>query len=207
MALHTNGTNDHQSSETSRLLPDTSKSESVDRGGYATLWAACGLVWLITALQAVIRWVFSSDFTPAPVIGPDHFPVWRMAGLRILEVASGGVLLAFIYFCVIAPLWTTTITLDGSTRKYTGKLSLDGKFVIGGLCAWIADGFLNCREYLFAWNSHSVNLGVWTRFLPFHNPHGPTGYAEGLIWGVRIYFSADLSTICLLVPLGFEETF
>jgi hypothetical protein len=144
-------------------------------------------VWVITALQAVTRWIFSSDFRPAPVLGPDPYSIYRHVGLRIVEAVSVGVVLGFIYFCIIAPLWSTQMTLDGPAKQYTGKLSLDGKFVIGGIVAWITDGFLNCREYLFAWNSHSVNIGVLTAFLPFHNPDGPAKYAEGLLWGMPMY--------------------
>ncbi|KAH8761728.1 hypothetical protein BGZ57DRAFT_992721 [Hyaloscypha finlandica] len=185
-------------SESSSLLPRSTKDDHKNaRRGFVTLWAAFGLIWVLTAVQAVIRWIFSSDFSPAPVLGPDAYPLFRMIGLRVLEVASVGVVLGFAYFCVIAPLWTTNTTLDGPAKQYTGRLSLDGKFVIGGIVAWITDGFLNCREYLFAWNAHSVNMGVWTRFLPFHNPHGPTQYAEGLLWGMPmyVYFCAGVAIV------------
>jgi len=189
------------SSESSPLLNTPPKPTESNRGGYATLWASFGLIWVLTALQAVIRWIFSPDFAVAPVIGPDHYATWRMVFLRILEAASMGVVLAFLYFCVFRPLWITRLTLDGPETKYTGHLSLDGKFVIGGICAWIADGFLNCQVYLFAWNAHSVNLGVWTRFLPFHNPSGPTQYAEGLLWGMPmyVYFCAGVALVACTV--------
>lgn len=187
--------------DSSPLLNRSQKTTDPEKGGYVTLWAAFGLIWVLTALQAVVRWIFSPDFASAPVIGPDHYATWRHVFLRILEVASMGVVLAFLYFCVFRPLWTITLTLDGPVRKYTGRLSLDGKFVIGGICAWIADGFLNCREYLFAWNAHSVNMGVWTKFLPFHNPDGPMQYAEGLLWGMPmyVYFCAGVALVACTV--------
>jgi hypothetical protein len=175
-------------SESSSLLPESNNNDHKNgREGYASLWAAFGLIWVLTAAQAVTRWMFSSDFSPAPVLGSDTYPLFRMIGLRVLEMTSIGVVLGFSYFCIVNPLWTTHMTSDGPSKQYTGQLSLDGKFVIGGIIAWITDGFLNCREYLFAWNSHSINMGVWTRFLPFHNPHGPKQYAEGLLWGMPMY--------------------
>ncbi|PVH76690.1 hypothetical protein DL98DRAFT_574242 [Cadophora sp. DSE1049] len=185
-------------SESSSLLPGhTGNGHKIARGGFASLWAFIGAIWVITASQAVLRWLFSSDFSPAPVLGPDPYPIFRMVGLRIVETVSFGVLLGFVYFCVVTPLWVTNMTSDGPVKRYTGRLSLDGKFVIAGIVAWISDGFLNCREYLFAWNAHSINMGVWTEFLPFHNPQGPKQYAEAILWGMPmyVYFCAGVALV------------
>lgn len=74
-------------------------------------------------------------------------PDWRLIALRIFEAISLAVLAAFVWYCVVRPLRTT------------GKIGLDGKFVIGGLVCFVVDGFLNVQEYLFAWNSANVNRG------------------------------------------------
>jgi hypothetical protein len=145
------------------------------RRGAVTVWAVAGLVWLVVAGQAVLRWVFSADFDPVLPAGPDGYPAWREAALRVLEVLSSAVLLGFVWFCIVRP-W-----------RRDGRLSLEGKFVIGGVVGSVADGCLNLHDYLFAWNVHSVNRGVWTAFLPFHQPGSSTRYAEGLLWGVPMY--------------------
>jgi hypothetical protein len=101
--------------------------------------------------------------------------MWREVSLRILEALSMGVLLGFVWFCIVRP-W-----------RRDGRLSLEGKFVIGGVFGAVADAFLNSCAYLFAWNAHSVNAGVWTAFLPFHQTGASSRYAEGVLWGVPMY--------------------
>lgn len=145
------------------------------RGG-GTAWAAAGLVWIVISGQAVVRWLLSADqFCPAPIRGSDTYPWWRESSLRVLEVVSTAVLLGFIWYCVVRPL------------RRDRTLSLDGMFVVGGLFGAVADGFLNQYHYLFAWNAHSVNRGVWASFLPFHDPSSSSRYAEGLVWGIPMY--------------------
>jgi hypothetical protein len=90
------------------------------RTGGATVWAAIAVVWLAIAVQAVVRWLFSADFGPSPLIGPDHMPTWNLVALRVFEVLSIALLLGLVWFCVVVP-W-----------RRTGRLSLDGKFVLGG---------------------------------------------------------------------------
>ncbi|UXA05909.1 spirocyclase AveC family protein [Mycobacterium sp. SMC-2] len=155
------------------------------RSGAVTVWAAIALVWLVIAVQALLRWIASDDFGPAPLIGTDRMPVWNLVALRVFEGISTTLLAFLVWFCVIKP-W-----------RRTGVLSLDGKFVIGGLAAFVADAFLNCYTYLFAWNAHNVNLGVWTAFLPFHNPAASSRYGESLLWGppMYVYFCAGVAIV------------
>lgn len=155
------------------------------RSGAVTVWAAIALVWLVIAVQALLRWVASDDFAPAPLIGPDRMPTWNLVALRVFEGISMALLVFLVWFCVIKP-W-----------RRTGALSLDGKFVLGGMAAFVADAFLNCYTYLFAWNAHNVNLGVWTAYLPFHNPAASSRYAESLLWGppMYVYFCAGVAIV------------
>ena len=142
------------------------------RQGPATFLALIGVVWFVICVEVIVRWVTSGEeFTPAPRIGPDVMEDWRLVALRIFEAISLAVMAAFVWYCVVKPL------------RETGSLSLDGKFVIGGIICFVADAFLNVQQYLFAWNSANVNRGVWVRFLPFHNPDAPTRYAESLDLG------------------------
>jgi len=156
------------------------------RQGPATFLALIGVVWFAICVEVVVRWVTSGEeFRPAPRIGPDVMEDWRLIALRVFEAISLAVMAAFIWFCVVKPL------------RETGKLGLDGRFVIGGIVCFVADAFLNVQQYLFAWNSANVNRGVWVRFLPFHNPDAPSRYAESLIWGppMYIYFCAGVAIV------------
>jgi len=53
--------------------------------------------------------------------------------------------------------------------------------------ASVADAYLNTFNYLFAWNAHSIDRGVWTSFLPFHSEDASSRYAEGAVWGTPMY--------------------
>ena len=156
------------------------------RQGPATFLALIGVVWFAICVEVIVRWVTSGEeFTPAPRIGPDVMQDWRLIALRIFEAISLAVMVAFIWYCVVKPI------------RQTGRMGLDGKFVIGGIICFVADAFLNVQQYLFAWNSANVNRGVWVRFLPFHNPDAPSRYAESLIWGppMYIYFCAGVAIV------------
>lgn len=171
--------------ETETCPPGRGALAPLGRQGPATFLALIGVVWFAVCVYVIARWVTSEEFAPAPKVGPDLMADWRIVALRIFEAISLAVMVAFIWFCVVKPL------------RETGKLSLDGKFVIGGLICFVADAFLNVQQYLFAWNSENVNRGVWVRFLPFHNPDAPTRYAESLIWGppMYIYFCAGVAIV------------
>ena len=155
------------------------------RSGAVTVWAAIAVIWLVIAAQALARWIASSDFSPAPLVGNDQMPLWNLVALRIFEGLSMALLVYLVWAYVVTP-W-----------RRTGALSLDGKFVLGGMAAFVADAFLNCYTYLFAWNAHNVNMGVWTAYLPFHNPAASARYGESLLWGppMYVYFCAGVAIV------------
>jgi hypothetical protein len=66
----------------SDAAPSSAELRESARTGGATVWAAIAAVWLVIAVQALVRWGFSSDFGPAPLIGPDRMPMWNLVGLR-----------------------------------------------------------------------------------------------------------------------------
>jgi hypothetical protein len=172
-----------------------SKSEEA-APGTASAFGTFGFAFTIIWIQALIRWFASpTEFRPAPVLGPDEIETWRLVCLRIFEAASVGVLVAHIWFCVLVPLfpYLRHFTKTDEPRKFT----LDGRHVIGGLVALCADAFLNSNQYIFMWNSHSINLGVWTKFFPFHNPKASSRYAESLLWGppMYVYFCAGFGIL------------
>jgi Spirocyclase AveC-like len=163
----------------------TSDLPPLGRQGPATFLALVGIIWLVVSVEVIVRWVGSDEFRPAPKIGPDVMPDWRLVALRVFEVISLAVMLAFIWYCVVKPL------------RATRRLSLDGMFVIGGIICFVADAFLNVQHYLFAWNSENVNRGIWVRFMPFHSPDAPSRYAESFLWGppMYIYFCAGVAIV------------
>ncbi|KRB76550.1 hypothetical protein ASE01_14460 [Nocardioides sp. Root190] len=156
------------------------------RQGPASFLALIGALWAALSVYVVLRWVTDgTQFGPVERIGPDEMASWRVAALRVFELVSLAVMFGFFWWSCIKP-W-----------RETGRISLDGKFVIGGLVGFTADAFLNVHNYLFAWNSHNVNLGVWVKYLPFHNPDAPSQYGESLIWGppMYIYFCAGVAIL------------
>ncbi|OQU99358.1 hypothetical protein CLAIMM_04997 [Cladophialophora immunda] len=198
MPLNGDFEQNHGNGEENSLLTTSKNREGEtlsDSGGYATGFAVFGLAWTIMGAQAFIRWFISDDFRPAPLVaGDDKLATWRLVCLRLIEALSLAVLIGFFWFCVFSPLRVAHLKSDGSRGR---RLTLDGKFVIGGMVAWVSDGFLNCQQYIFSWNAHNVNLGVWTRFLPFHREGGPQQYAESLLWGppMYVYFCAGVALV------------
>jgi hypothetical protein len=155
------------------------------RTGAVGMWAVLGLLSIGIAGQAWVRWVLSSALSPAPILGPDHFPTWRLVTLRSVELVSLGVFGVIMWAAVVRPL------------RRGESLGIDGRTAIGCLIASITDGVLNLFQYLFAWNAHSINLGSWNAFLPLHAPSAPTQYAEALVWGVPMYLY-----FCIGVGMG-----
>ena len=167
-------------------VPSDVPSEPTEQSGAVTVWAAVGVVWTAVVIQAMVRWVGSdTEFAPAPVHGPDVIATPNLIGLRIFEGLCAAVIVALVWFCVVAPL------------RRTGSLSLDGKFVIAGFLALVADTFLNAYAYLFAWNANNINRGSWAAFMPLHNPAAPTRFAEDLLWvpGMYTYFCAGIAIV------------
>ncbi|MFA5630169.1 MAG: spirocyclase AveC family protein [Porticoccaceae bacterium] len=142
--------------------------------GSASAWAAFGLVWLLIALNAWGRWITSDYFAPVPITPGDTMADWRLVGLRTLEVLSTLLVLRITWKSLVRP-WL-------SERRF----GLDGMLLLSGILGFCADAMLNLHHYLFAFNAHSVNMGVWTAFMPFHTT-GPYHYAESLLWGFPMY--------------------
>ncbi|BBY65792.1 spirocyclase AveC family protein [Mycolicibacterium helvum] len=138
------------------------------------MWAVLGVAWILFVGQAWTRWITSdSQFTPAPIHGPDTFSGTALLILRVIEVLSLLIAAATIWTFLIRPL------------RREGRLTLDGMIVIGSLLASGIDPLINYFHYTFAWNAHALNAGSWLAFFPLHQ--GPTRYAEGLAWFVPQY--------------------
>ena len=152
------------------------RAAPADRTGYVAVWAIVGVIWVGLALTIWGRWIFSpTEFSPAPILGPDKMPAWNLAVLRIEEVLSIVAMGVLVWFVVVRPI------------RRVGHLGLDAKIAAGCLLGSCIDAVLNMHLYLFAWNSHSVNMGSWASFVPTASAGHPTRYAEALLWGLPMY--------------------
>lgn len=168
--------------------PTTATKPASARRSHAVVpWALVGLAWAVLCLWAVGHWVTSSAFGAAPILPGDSMSTGATAMLRIIEVASVLVLVASFWFLSVKP-W-----------RERREISIEALLFIGGVFGFVADSFLNVYTYLFAFNSHSVNLGTWVRWLPFHHAGAPTGYGEALLWGLPmyVYFCSALAAMGL----------
>jgi hypothetical protein len=162
--------------EPSRSRSGPGAAPAGSRAGMAGFWALLGVIGLAIAAEVWIRWIASStQFSPAPILGPDHYATWRLVTLRCIEAISAIVFVWLMWRAVVAPL------------RRDRKLSIDGMIALGCLFGCIADGVLNVFKYIFAWNAHSINLGSWSAFLPLHSASSNPRYAEALVWGVPMY--------------------
>jgi hypothetical protein len=152
------------------------ETEAVDRNGTAALWTLLGVIGLVIAGQAWLRWVLSNaQFSAAPLNNVDHYAQWRWISLRTVEAISAVVF-----------VWLATVTVVRPLRR-DGRLGIDGRIFLACFVGCITDGVLNMFQYLFAWNAHSINLGSWSGFLPLHGSGANPRYAEALIWGLPMY--------------------
>ena len=154
----------------------TPRSASVaSRHDSVVPWAIWGAIWTLIALNAWVRWIMSdTHFGPVPIQPGDVMDSGKLIALRVLEAISTFVVLQCVYQCAWKP-W-----------RRDGKVGLDAMLLLGGVIGFSADSMLNLHDLLFAFNSHSVNLGVWTAFMPFYTG-GPAIYGESLLWGFPMY--------------------
>jgi Spirocyclase AveC-like len=152
------------------------------REGAIIGWSIVGLVWVALCVVVWGRWISSSEFSPAPILGPDVMGDSTLMALRVLEVISVLVLLACAWGFLIKP-WVT---------KH--QFTIEGKMLIGGVFAFLTDCTLNVHHYLFAFNSNSINMGSWSKFMPFYTGVTSSRYGEALLWGgpMYIYFGVFL---------------
>lgn len=169
-----------------RSVPTQTGPAPVVRPSRAVVvWALVGVVWTAFCAQVLVRWVTGPDFGPAPIQGPDRMSDGSLVALRLVEVVSTSVLLVAIWFLAVRP-WLRT-----------REVRLSALLLLGGVVGFVMDCWLNQYDYLFAFNTNSVNLGAWSAALPFHNDGVPSHYAEALLWGLPmyIYFCGALGAV------------
>lgn len=153
-------------------------------GGAISLWAALGAAWIAFSVWAYGRWILASgDFKPAPILGPDHYATASLITLRVIEALSFALGIVTIWLFLVRP-W-----------RRSGRLTLDGRLVIGSLVACTIDPLINYFHYTFAFNAHALNVGSWLGSFPLHT--GSSHYGEGLVWFVPqyVYLGIGLAAI------------
>lgn len=139
------------------------------------VWAVIGVLGIFLSAYCYFSWITSVDFQPVPIQGPDVFEGWRAVALRVFEALSAVVMVVFVGFGIVRPL------------VKSGRLSLLGKMILGGVVGFVLDAFLNVNQYMFAWNQNNINTGVWSPWLPLHQHDAPGQYAESFLWGLPMY--------------------
>ena len=131
-------------------------------------WAACGMVVVAIAVSAWGRWVFSADFTPAP-IGPDVMPATHLIVLRSTEAlfAASGAMLAWR---VLFRPWVRD-----------RRVSWDGLFLIACLSIYLQDPIDNYFNFTFCYNAHFINFGSWGMYIPGWESPRQNRFAEALL--------------------------
>jgi hypothetical protein len=137
------------------------------------MWAIFGLVMTCFSVYVFGQWIFSPAFAPVPLTAADAMAPGGVLKIRILEFISVSLIVVILYAFLIRP-W-----------RQTGQVSFVGLTLLGAVLSYVLDVMVDLKAYWMAWNKHSLNMGVWSQFFPFHT--GPTQYAEGIVWGVPMY--------------------
>lgn len=111
------------------------------------------MVALGLAVVAWGKWITGDHFRPTPH-GTDEFGGSSLLLLHVLEGIFAAVAIAFIWFCLLRPLLRER------------RLTFDGMLVITAVTLWYLDPLDNYVNFTFTYNTHLLNLGSWTEFIP-----------------------------------------
>ena len=129
------------------------ETSSGGHSGYR-IWAILGFANLVVAAYVWGRWVLSDNFLPHGVPTGDDPIGWRLPAIYIAQAVVMATCAYMVWRFLIRPL----------VRDRT--LTFDGMFVISGLTCWWWDPVMNYFNLGFVYNSHFVNFGSWTEFMP-----------------------------------------
>lgn len=161
----------------SKAVPAKAVSPEPVRSGTESkpvLWfAVLGAILLVVAAQGWLRWFFSDEFGRPIPTGPDHYPyLWF---LRALEAASVATTIYLCWRFLIKP-WITE-----------GKVSFDGKLVIGMMIGYFWEPMVNFYNFTFAFNAHSFSFGTWSNYIPGFRYPGQEHLPDGLLYALPQY--------------------
>jgi hypothetical protein len=136
-------------------------------------FAALGVVLLVVAAQGWLRWIFSTDFGQPIPTGSDHYPyLWYLRAFEAASVAATG------YLC-----WRFLI----KPWIRDGKVSFDGKLVIGMMIGYFWEPMVNFYNFTFAFNAYSISFGTWANYIPGFRYPGQEHLPDGLLYALPQY--------------------
>lgn len=160
---------------------EQSLRQGFDRGrpGRPVLWfAAFGVLCTLYGLVGIVRWIVSADFAPIDP-GPDPLPAttyWLIMVAQTVGVVGA--------VAVLVHVWKTC--------RREGRLSFEAALVFGlVLCYW-QDPMINWYRPIFFYNSHFLNFGNWSQYLPGWVSPGSSGLPEPLLGMGLAYIYAGL---------------
>jgi hypothetical protein len=130
-------------------------------------FAGFGVLCTVYGLYAVISWLLSPDVVPIDP-GPDPLPEFSRWLILLLETVGVVGAVAMLIYGV------------RSIRR-AGKMTFEAALVFGfALCYW-QDPMINWYRPIFFYNSHFLNFGNWSPYLPGWISPGAKGLPEPLL--------------------------
>jgi hypothetical protein len=137
-------------------------------------WAVLGAGFVALQMYIHIAWILSDDFRHVGT-GVTPVPLYMQISARGNEIFWFSFMLAVIYFLAIRP-W-----------RRSGKLTLDGMFVLAFYFTWWQDPLFNYINHAWNYSSVSVNMGGWAGHIPgWISPNGGN-IPEPLLWVLPFY--------------------
>lgn len=116
-------------------------------------WATLGAVMTVVMAVTVAQWLFSAQFTSAPV-GPDPLPSGIATWIKALEYTSFAIVLAVVWRYLLKP-WIKT-----------GSITWDGIFILAIFTLYYQDPIDNYFNFTFTYNAHFHNMSSWAPNIP-----------------------------------------
>lgn len=160
----------------SATTPFASRTEAaVEQKSQAIWWWAAGgaFCW---ALQLWIfwQWYASGDMKRVPA-GVTPVPAWMDLVQSANTIFWSAAIVVTLYLFVLKPL------------AKTGRMSIDGIFLLGFWAIWWQDALPNYNNLPFNYNSAMFNLGSWSCHIPGWRSPGGCLLAEPLAWDLAFY--------------------
>ncbi|MDB5970052.1 MAG: hypothetical protein JWQ90_2502 [Hydrocarboniphaga sp.] len=137
-------------------------------------WAGAGVFCWLLQLYIFGSWWYYGDMKRVPP-GPTPVPQWMDLAQTANTWFWGAAIVVTLYWWVFKPLFKT------------GKMSVDGIFLLGFWAIWWQDALPNYNNLPFNYNSAMFNLGSWSCHIPGWQSPGGCLLAEPLAWDLAFY--------------------
>lgn len=137
-------------------------------------WSAAGIFCWSLQIYIFWQWYASGDMKRVPP-GPTPVPAW----MDLVQTANtwfwGVAIVVTLFLFVFKPLFKT------------GRMSVDGIFLLGFWAIWWQDALPNYYNLPFNYSSTMFNLGSWSCHIPGWQSPGGCLLAEPLAWDLAFY--------------------